>query len=96
MHLLGGVAIAFFFWQVTAVAQRHNLIAALEGLTRIVLVFAMVASATVFWEFAEWISDHTIGTHAQGGLDDTLFDMLCGLIGGIEFVCLRAMGMKRE
>jgi len=94
MHVIGGVAIAYFVWCTVAVAERHNVITTIDDALRIVLVLALVTTATVFWEFAEWISDHTIGTHAQGGLDDTLFDMLCGIIGGGVYALLRVFRTK--
>jgi hypothetical protein len=96
MHVLGGVAIAFFIAGAVASAERHHLVEPLETIVRTLLVLALVTSATVFWEFAEWVADHTIGTHAQKGLDDTLFDMLCGIIGGAVFVVLHANWIVRK
>jgi len=52
----------------------------------LLLIFGLVCSAAIFWEFAEWIADYTIGTSCQVGLDDTILDMFCGVIGGLAFI----------
>lgn len=92
MHVLGGVAIAYFLWGAVVAAERAKIIMPTDPLVRIVLVLALTTSATVFWEFAEWTTDHTIGTGAQKGLDDTLFDMLCGIVGGTMLALFRIKG----
>jgi hypothetical protein len=40
----------------------------------------------VFWEFAEYVYDRAFGTRHQLSLDDTLLDMLLGIIGGGVFL----------
>ena len=44
------------------------------------------ATSAVLWEFAEYISDHSFGSQTQGGLEDTLLDMLLGILGGFTMV----------
>jgi hypothetical protein len=53
-----------------------------------VLILALTMAAATVWEYAEWISDHTLGTQAQKGLDDTLFDTVVGFLGGSLFVLI--------
>jgi hypothetical protein len=56
----------------------------------------LVCLAAVFWEFAEWTADHTLGTHCQLGLDDTLGDIVMGLLGGSVFAVLVGFRMQRR
>lgn len=51
-----------------------------------VVVLGMTGTATVFWEFAEFVSDRFFGTHAQVGLEDTLLDMALGVAGGLAYL----------
>lgn len=57
----------------------------------VVTVLALTCSTTVFWEFAEFLTDRFFGTHMQNGLEDTLGDMLVGLLGGLAFVATRSV-----
>ncbi len=95
MHLLGGVAIGFLWYVALETASARRLVRRPERVVRMVLLFSLVCAAAVFWEFAEWVSDHTIGTHAQQGLEDTLKDMLLGIIGGVAFLVV-AEGRTRN
>ncbi len=83
MHFLGGAAIAFFFHAAALNGARRQVLAPYQRLSHLALVFAWTCTAAVFWEFGEWLTDHYLGTHAQDGdLDDTLKDILVGMIGG--------------
>ncbi len=88
VHFFGGVVIAFFFHRATINAFGLGLIEPQHPITHPVLVFSLVGTTTILWEFYEFISDRFFGTHAQLGLPDTLFDMLLGLLGGISFLML--------
>lgn len=88
MHLLGGFAMAYFFSGSLTILCKHQLINPQDRFVRIILVFALTCVAVVFWEFAEWVADHTLGTFSQLGLDDTIGDMLCGILGGTVFLLL--------
>jgi hypothetical protein len=86
MHILGGVVIAYFFHRASMAASSHGIIGPFHSVSHTVLVFSLTCSAAVFWEFAEFFSDHLCGTHAQLGLEDTLKDMFLGICGGIVFL----------
>ena len=94
MHLIGGFVIAFFISGSAAVFQRHGIIQISNLLLRATLIFALTCTAAVFWEFLEYISDHTIGTHSQTNLEDTLLDMLLGITGGVVFILI--LSLRRE
>ncbi len=86
MHFLGGLAIAFFFHRAAINAFRFGIVDTFHPVIHSLLVFSMVGTTTVLWEFCEFISDKFFGTHAQLGLPDTLFDMFLGLFGGLCFL----------
>lgn len=96
MHFLGGVAIAYFFHRASIAASSHGIIGPFHRVTHIVLVFALTCAATVFWEFAEFLADRYLGTHAQLGLDDTLGDMLLGICGGVTFIIITLAARRNE
>ncbi|WP_165070730.1 hypothetical protein [Paludisphaera rhizosphaerae] len=86
MHFLGGVVICYFYHRASINASAVGLLGPFHRVTHVILVFALVATTTVFWEFAEYISDQVFGTHAQVDLEDTLLDMLLGIVGGVVFL----------
>jgi len=86
MHLAGGFAIAYFFLGCLRALEEQGLMRTLEHLLQATLLFALTCTAAVFWEFFEYISDHWIKTHAQPDLEDTLLDMLMGIVGGTIYI----------
>ncbi len=86
MHLLGGMAIAFFFSRLLDILGDYTIVERVDGLLRAIFLMALTATAAVLWEFAEYISDHSLGTQVQLDLEDTLLDMLFGILGGFAMV----------
>lgn len=86
MHLVGGVAIAFFFWHSVNLDSARLLLGSLTLCGKLSLTFSAVCTAAIVWEFAEWTTDRLGWTHAQLGLGDTLLDMLLGIVGGLLFL----------
>jgi hypothetical protein len=83
MHFLGGVVCGYFLHRASLNASACGIFAPYNALTHHLLVFALTCSVTVFWEFAEFTSDHLFGSHTQLGLTDTIRDMLIGTLGGV-------------
>lgn len=94
MHVLGGAAIAFLAWRASYLASNANAIGTLNRAGLVVIVIGLTCAAAVLWEFAEFLSDRYLGTHAQGSLDDTLSDMLFGILGGAAFAAVA--GLRRS
>ncbi len=86
MHLLGGMAIAFFFSRLLDILGDYTIVDRVDGLLRAIFLIALTATAAVLWEFAEYISDHSFGAQVQLDLEDTLLDMLFGILGGLAMV----------
>jgi hypothetical protein len=88
MHFFGGVAIAYFFSGCAAALPSRAVDSAWRARVHLVLVLSLTATASVFWEFAEFTSDTLFGTHAQLDLDDTLLDMALGIAGGAAYALM--------
>jgi len=86
MHLLGGVAISFFLWTAYRAGIRSGTLGRPSNLALVTLTFTSTVACALFWEFAEFLSDRYFGTNSQAGLEDTLLDMLLGVVGGAVFV----------
>jgi hypothetical protein len=87
MHLLGGAAIAYFLHVMALHGSQCRVLGPYHRRSHVLLIFAWTCTAAVFWEFAEWLSDRYLGSHAQmGDLDDTLKDILMGMVGGTLFL----------
>ena len=95
MHVLGGLAIAYFIdrslWLVlpphASFPRRRHVEA--------VLIFSLVCTGAVLWELAEFLADRWAGTDSQIGLEDTLGDLLVGMLGGLAYLALRAILVLR-
>jgi hypothetical protein len=85
MHFIGGLVMAFFFHRSSINASLFGVIGPHHPITHRLLVFTATCAVAVFWEFFEFVSDQTLGTHSQAGLQDTLADLLFGVIGAGSF-----------
>ena len=83
MHFIGGVVICYFFYTAMQAPHAEKFLGSHTRFSLFVLLSALTASATVLWEFAEWIADHYFSKHAQGSVTDTMGDMLMGLLGSL-------------
>lgn len=84
MHLSGGIAAAFFFRRGASIAGL-----AFGSSTRLgsdLLVFGLTASAALFWEIGEYSLDRLAGTVTQGGLDNTMRDLIFGVTGAVLYL----------
>lgn len=86
MHFIGGFVIAYFFHHASILASEYKLLPSFHKLNHIILVFALTCTTTIFWEFSEFLADRFLGIYTQLGLEDTLFDMLLGIVGGVTWL----------
>jgi len=96
MHLLGGLAIAFFLWTAYSIAARSGALGQPNSTAIAALTLTSTVASAVLWEFAEYLSDRYLGTNTQKGLEDTLLDLLLGLVGGAIFVGAAWIRRKRN
>lgn len=86
MHFIGGAVMAFFLHRTSINASLIGVIGPLHPITQRLLVFTATCTVALFWEFAEFIADQTLGIHSQAGLEDTLGDLVFGVIGAGAFI----------
>ena len=85
-HLLGGVAITYFFR--SAIKNSQSLVGDIPILIQIIFAFTCTGTTIIFWEFYENLLDRFFGTHMVRGLEDTIVDMFVGLLGALVFKLL--------
>ena len=89
-HFLGGVAIAHFYR--STIANSRKVVGSIPLSIQIALTLTCTGTTTVLWEFFEYASDFFFHTNMINGLEDTLEDMLMGLLGGLILVLLTPKG----
>ena len=85
-HLLGGVAITYFFR--SAIKNSQSLVGDIPILIQIIFAFTCTGTTIIFWEFYENLLDLFFGTQMVRGLEDTIVDMFLGLLGALVFMLL--------
>jgi len=88
MHLLGGIALAMLVSGLLAQAVGNGWCPDTGKFIKLVLVISLVVTGAVCWEIYEWMSDSFLGTHFQANLDDTMKDLVLGLLGGAGYAGL--------
>ena len=87
-HYAGGLSIAYASTQILSYLEKEKIIATLNRVVFLILILSLTATATVFWEFAEFIGDTLLGTNIQVGLANTMQDQFMGILGGITWAFL--------
>ena len=80
-HLLGGVAITYFYR--SAIKNSQSIVGDIPLPIQILLAFTCTGTTIIFWEFYENLLDLFFGTHVVRGLEDTIMDMFLGLTGAL-------------
>ena len=80
-HLLGGVAITYFFR--SAIKNSQSLVGDIPMPIQLIFAFTCTGTTIIFWEFYENLLDRFFGTHMVRGLEDTIIDMFLGLLGAL-------------
>jgi hypothetical protein len=96
MHYAGAVALAFVLDRSLARAREFRLLKPIGAWQSALAVFALVCMISMFWEIGEYLSDRYLGTHAQGGLDDTMTDMIIDVVGSVAFLAVRGLVRRRR
>src|SRR3569832_2211651 len=64
-HFVGGFSIAYTSTQILSYLEKEKVIATLNPGLSLVLIFSLTGTATVLWEFVEFIYDHLLNTNIQ-------------------------------
>jgi dolichyl-phosphate-mannose--protein O-mannosyl transferase len=94
MYFSGGVAIAFLISSSFQLLPRASIKRSRVVLLELLLIGSLTATATVFWEFAEFSVDQLLGTNIQLGLANTIKDMAMGILGSILIVLIRVWQLR--
>ena len=88
MHLAGGLGAAFFFLRTLQILSRGEILGKPSRLTIRLLAFSLTSVSAIAWELAEFASDQVLGSHEQRGLEDTMVDLVLGVLGALLLVWL--------
>ena len=94
-HYIGGLSIACTSAQILSYLEKERITTSLNRVVFMVLIFSLTATATVFWEFAEFIGDRLFYTNIQISLANTMQDQFFGILGGITVVFIYGEMFRR-
>jgi hypothetical protein len=80
-HFIGGVAITYFYR--SAIRNSQGTVGIIPNSIQTLLAFTCTGTTIILWEFYENLFDFSFGTHMVRGLEDTILDMLMGLLGAL-------------
>jgi hypothetical protein len=86
MHFLGGLSMAYSLFLVLAFLQDSGVISRLDRIIEWALVFTLVATIAVFWEFLEFSIDHLFRSNVQISLPNTMQDLFMGILGASNMI----------
>jgi len=86
MHYLGGLSMAYSLFRALAYLQERRVINPLDKVIMLLLMFTLVATIAVFWEFAEFSMDQLLKTNVQISLQNTMQDLFMGMLGAATMV----------
>ncbi len=85
-HGSGGAAIAFFFWRSFGLVPY--LARGMSDLVRYLFAFTSACAVAVFWELAEFFADRWLGTALQHSVEESMLDLLSGVVGAAVVLIL--------
>ncbi|RPJ27926.1 MAG: hypothetical protein EHM33_06320 [Chloroflexi bacterium] len=83
VHFLGGIVITYFYR--SALRHSQKLVGEIPFPVQVLFAFTCTATTAILWEFYENILDFFLGTHVVRGVQDTIVDLLMGLLGALVF-----------
>ena len=86
MHFLGGIAIAHFISHTIIQLDKSEVLSVSSQVTFFLLIFGLVTTATVMWEFAEFITDSLFDMNIQVSVTNLMKDQFLGMVGGLVYV----------
>ena len=85
-HYVGGLSVAYTSASILSYWEKEKIINTLNKPVLLILIFSLTATATVFWEFAEFLLDRLLDTNIQISLANTMQDQFMGILGGMTLV----------
>ena len=87
-HFLGGLAIAYCASHALSLLEKKKWITIQKNILRAGIIFSVVMTVAVWWEFYEFLYDYFYGTAyyiMQPSITDTVKDLYMGMFGAIVF-----------
>ncbi len=94
-HFIGGLSIAYTSTQILTYLEEEKISVALHKAIFLVIIFSLTATATVFWELAEFAGDQVLGANIQISLANTMQDQFMGVLGGTTWVFLYSRKLEK-
>ena len=91
LHFLGGASMGYLLFRLI---EMLSLLGASQGWVRYMVAFTAACTVAVFWEFGEFASDAWLHTAVQRGLNETMLDLLFGVVGATVALVLMAAARK--
>ncbi len=85
-HLVGSATVALLGFALTIIIKNFSKLSLTKKqMVFFIVIFTMAIGA--LWEIGEFVTDQILGTNAQKGLSDTMYDLIFDLLGGL-FIAL--------
>lgn len=81
MHFLGGFSIAYA--SILVLREVRGEVVVKDRFFEVMIILGFVCIAAVLWELGEFLVDYFFNWGWQLGLEDTLFDLFMGMVGGL-------------
>jgi hypothetical protein len=94
-HFAGGLAIAYTSTQILSYLEKEKVTAPLNPVLFLIFIFSLTGTATVFWEFVEFIYDQLLNTNIQISLANTMQDQFMGLLGGVAWIFIYTRQLEK-
>ncbi len=96
MHLIGGVAIAYFLEHALDAFEKGRFLQPSRGALRFLFVFALATTSAVLWEGVEYVGNRVLGRDVLMGREDTVADLFLGMLGAALYLAWEALRPKRS
>jgi hypothetical protein len=96
MHYLGGLVMAYSLFLALVFFQQNGTISQLDKGIELLLVFTLVATIAVFWEFGEFTIDLVFGVNVQTSLQNTMQDLFLGLLGVSSLIGYKIVRNRKQ
>jgi hypothetical protein len=87
-HFTGGFSIAYTSAKIPAHLEKETVITKPNRAVFLALILSLTATATVFWEFGEFIMDRVLGTNIQVSVANTMQEQFMVIAGGITWALI--------
>lgn len=97
LHLSSGLLIGIFGFAIYVYLFNPNKNKEIKRSAMVLFTIMFSMACAGAWEICEFTTDNLFNLTAQNGLNDTMFDIICGTIGGVIItvpIYLYSKGMK--